>query len=54
MNCKNADYRKLNDGSHSSSTYHKKDGTPVRQILKEELRKEVTQETGGDISVSDI
>jgi hypothetical protein len=29
----NADYRKLNDGSQSSSTYHKKDGTSVRAIL---------------------
>jgi len=37
----NANYRKLNDGSHNSSTYHKKDGTPVRAILKEELRKEI-------------
>lgn len=34
-----ADYRKHNDRSHNSSTYHKKDGTPVRAILKEELRK---------------
>ena len=32
-------YRKLNDGSHNSSTYHKKDGTPVRAILKRELEK---------------
>lgn len=38
---KNADYRKLNDGSHSSSTYHKKDGTNVRAILKHELRTEL-------------
>lgn len=38
---KNAQYRKLNDGSHSSSTYHKKDGTPIRAILKQQLRKEV-------------
>lgn len=30
-------YRKWNDRSHSSSTYHKKDGTPVRAILKREL-----------------
>ena len=43
MECvlKNADYRKLNDGSHNSSTYHKKDGTPVRQILKQQLKKEI-------------
>jgi len=36
-----ADYRKLNDHSLNSSKYHKKDGTPVRAILKEELKKEV-------------
>ena len=36
-----ANYRKHNDGSHSSSTYHKKDGTPIRAILKEEARKEI-------------
>lgn len=34
-----AHYRKLNDGSHNSSKYHKKDGTPVRAILKEETRR---------------
>lgn len=34
-----AHYRKLNDGSHNSSTYHKKDGTPVRQILRRETKK---------------
>ena len=45
---KNADYRKLNDGSHNSSTYHKKDGTPVRAILKEQLRKEAKEEDGSD------
>lgn len=38
---KNADYRKLNDGSHNSSTYHKKDGTPVRAILKRETHAEL-------------
>ena len=31
-----AEYRKLNDRSLSSSTYHKKDGTNVRAILKKE------------------
>lgn len=34
-------YRKYNDRSHCSSTYHKKDGTPIRHILKEETRKEI-------------
>ncbi len=38
---KNADYRKLNDRSQSSSTYHKKDGTPVRAKLKEAARREI-------------
>jgi len=37
----NSNYRKLNDRSCSSSTYHKKDGTNVRAILKEEMVKEV-------------
>jgi len=40
---KNANYRKLNDGSHNSSTYHKKDGTSVREILKREFKKLVKQ-----------
>lgn len=39
MNNKNADYRKMNDHSHCSSTYHKKDGTAVRAILKRETDK---------------
>lgn len=33
-------YRKMNDGSHSSSTCHKKDGTAVRAKFKEMLRKQ--------------
>jgi len=40
---KNANYRKMNDGSDSSSTYHKKDGTVVRAKLKSEMKKEVKQ-----------
>lgn len=32
-------YRKMNDGSMNTSTYHKKDGTPVRAKLKVELLK---------------
>lgn len=35
-----AQYRKLNDRTCNSSTYHKKDGTAVRAKLKAELRKE--------------
>ena len=41
-------YRKFNDGSHNSSTYHKKDGTPVRAILKKELKKEVAETVKDD------
>jgi len=40
-----ADYRKYNDRSLNSSTYHKKDGTNVRAKLKEEARKEIREET---------
>ena len=36
---KNASYRKHNDRTLNSSTYHKKDGTAIRSILKEEARK---------------
>jgi hypothetical protein len=36
-----ANYRKYNDRSLSSSTYHKKDGTAVRAILKNQLIKEI-------------
>jgi len=40
-----ADYRKYNDHGMNSSTYHKKDGTPVRAILKEEAREEIMEAT---------
>ncbi|MBW4656640.1 MAG: hypothetical protein KME20_26890 [Kaiparowitsia implicata GSE-PSE-MK54-09C] len=33
--------RKHNDSTQNSSTYHKKDGTDVRAILKEETRREI-------------
>lgn len=36
-----AQYRKNNDRSLNSSTYHKKDGTPMRAILKREAVQEV-------------
>jgi hypothetical protein len=36
-----ADYRKINDGEMCSSTYHKKDGTAVRAILKREAEEEI-------------
>lgn len=38
-----ADYRKHNDRSKSSSTYHKKDGTAVRAILSREAAKEIRE-----------
>lgn len=41
---KNAGYRKLNDRSQNSSTYHKKDGTNIRAKLKEQTRREVSKE----------
>lgn len=34
-------YRKWNDRSLNSSTYHKKDGTPVRARLKREAKRMV-------------
>ena len=39
-----ANYRKYNDRSLNSSTYHKKDGTAVRAKLKQEFQKEVKNE----------
>ena len=45
MTNKDADYRKYNDRTHNSSTYHKKDGTSIRNKLKEEARKEIEQLT---------
>ncbi len=38
-----AQYRKINDRSLNSSTYHKKDGTPVRARLKREAQKEIEE-----------
>jgi hypothetical protein len=43
-NSMKAAYRKLNDGSLNSSTYHKKDGTNVRAKLKAQTRKEEQKE----------
>lgn len=40
-----ANYRKINDGSHNSSTYHKDDGTAARAILKRETEKMVEEAT---------
>lgn len=41
---KAAHYRKINDGSHNSSTYHKKDGTAVRAKLKQQMQQEVVEQ----------
>lgn len=41
---KAADYRKFNDRTHNSSTYHKKDCTNVRAKLKEMARKEINED----------
>lgn len=43
---KNANYRKLNDGRRASSTYHKKDGTNIRAILKQDLTRELSEKKG--------
>lgn len=40
-----ANYRKLNDGTRASSTYHKKDGTNVRAILKRDTAKQTKEAT---------
>ena len=42
----NGSYRKLNDRTLNSSTYHKKDGTAVRAILKDTLRRELNEKGG--------
>tara|TARA_R110000751_G_scaffold71196_7_gene143998 strand:+ start:968 stop:1171 length:204 start_codon:yes stop_codon:yes gene_type:complete len=44
---KNANYRKNNDRTHNSSTYHKKDGTPTRHLLKQEAKKEIQESERG-------
>ena len=42
----NANYRKINDGSHNSSTYHKKDSKQdsLRSILKRDASKQIKDE----------
>jgi hypothetical protein len=40
---KHGNYRKYNDRSHNSSTYHKKDGTPMRSKLHQEAEKEIEE-----------
>ena len=36
-------YRKYNDRTMNSSTYHKKDGTSIRSLLKKEVMKEIEE-----------
>ncbi len=48
---KNANYRKHNDRQLNSSTYHKKDGTEIRAILKREAQKQI-EETKKEIEES--
>lgn len=38
---KPADYRKFNDRTQNSSTYHKKDCVDIRAKLKQQAKKEV-------------
>ena len=40
----NASYRKYNDRTQNSSTYHKKDGTAVRAKLKKEAARIINSE----------
>ena len=42
-------YRKMNDGSRNSSTYHKKDGTPVRARLNRLVNQAVISCIGVDM-----
>lgn len=41
---KHAHYRKYNDRTQNSSTYHKKDGTPIRGRLKAETNEIIHDE----------
>ena len=38
---KHANYRKYNDRSHNSSTYHKKDSTNIRVKIKIDTKKAI-------------
>ena len=49
-----ANYRKMNDGSHSSSTYYKKDGTPVRAMLERELVREIYGQRANQLNGVDV
>jgi hypothetical protein len=49
-----ANYRKINDHTHNSSTYHKKDGTNVRAKMKEQLQQEVNETSKNNIDDQDV
>jgi len=51
---KHANYRKNNDRTQNSSTYHKKDGTNMRSILKREGIKEIQDETKEDTQMKTV
>ena len=40
-----AQYRKHNDRQQNSSTYHKKDGTNIKAILKHELIRDLRNDS---------
>ena len=46
---KHATYRKFNDRSLNSSTYHKKDGTNIRAKLKKEAEDQIKDETSFEL-----
>lgn len=50
---KKANYRKYNDRTRNSSTYHKKDCTNIRQKLKVEANKEIKEETIPEVPIED-
>ena len=50
----NADYRKINDRTHNSSTYHKKDGSPTRHRLKQEANKQIQEQEDNDEEILEV
>jgi AraC-like DNA-binding protein len=54
MTNEKANYRKINDHTHNSSTYHKKDGTNVRAKMKEQLQQEVNETSKNNIDDQDV
>ncbi len=54
MTNEKANYRKINDHTHNSSTYHKKDGTNVRAKMKEQLQQEVNETSTNNTDDQDV